>query len=84
MPLISPQCGYCTANTSHCQAYRRSPTYKLFGVLPEDETLQALENCPELETLRVSKYRKSETDRFYRVTKLLDSFAPSPGIHNWI
>jgi hypothetical protein len=57
---------------------------ELFGVLPEDGTLHALENCPSLETLRVSKYRKSEIDRFYRVTELLESFAPSPGVHDWI
>jgi hypothetical protein len=56
---------------------------ELFGVLPEDGTLHALENCPSLETIRVSKYRKSEIDRFYRVTELPASFAPTPGVQDW-
>jgi hypothetical protein len=56
---------------------------ELFGVLPEDGMLQALERCPALESVRVSKYRKSEVNRFYRITELRDSFAPSPGVHDW-
>ena len=36
---------------------------ELFGVLPEDGTLNVLENCPSLETVRVSKYRKPETEQ---------------------
>jgi hypothetical protein len=57
---------------------------ELFGVLPEDGTLHALENCPTLETVRVSRYRKSEISRFYRVTELQDSFAPSPRVQDWV
>jgi len=56
---------------------------ELLGVLPEDGTLHALENCPSLETLRVSKYRESEIDRFYQRTQLPNSFAPRPGVHDW-
>lgn len=56
---------------------------ELFGVLPEDGTLRALENSPSLKTIRVSKYSKSEINRFYKVTQLPDSFAPSPGVHDW-
>jgi hypothetical protein len=56
---------------------------ELFGVLPEDGTLNVLENCPSLETIRVSKYRKRETERFYQLTELPNSFAPSPDVHGW-
>ncbi|MBP2396800.1 hypothetical protein JOF38_004120 [Paenarthrobacter nicotinovorans] len=56
---------------------------ELFGVLPEDGTLDVLENCRSLETIRVSKYRKSEIERFYRVTGLPNSFAPPPGVDDW-
>lgn len=56
---------------------------ELFGVLPEDGTLHAFLNRPSLETIRVSKYRKSEVDRFYRVTELPNSFAPLPGVQDW-
>jgi hypothetical protein len=57
---------------------------ELFGVLPEDGKLDLLENCQSLETVRVNKYRKSEIERFYRVTELPSSFAPSPGVNDWI
>lgn len=57
---------------------------ELFGVLPDDGTLQALESCPSLESVRVSKYRKSEVSRFYRATGLSGSFAPSPNVRDWI
>ncbi|BCW82845.1 hypothetical protein NicSoilE8_05180 [Arthrobacter sp. NicSoilE8] len=57
---------------------------ELFGVLPEDGTLDALEKCRSLTAIRVSKYRKNEIERFYRVTELPDSFAPSPGVDDWI
>lgn len=56
---------------------------EMFGVLPEDGMLQPLERCPALESVRVSRYRKSEVNRFYRGTHLLDSFAPSPGVRDW-
>lgn len=56
---------------------------ELFGVLPEDGSLRALENCPALESLRVSKYAPLEVDRFYRKTGLDDSFAPPPGVLAW-
>lgn len=56
---------------------------ELFGVLPEDGTLNVLENCPSLETVRVSKYRKPETERFYQVTEIPNSFAPSPDLPGW-
>ena len=42
-----------------------------------------LEDLPSLETLRVSGYSKIETERFYRVTELADSFAPSPDVRGW-
>jgi Leucine-rich repeat (LRR) protein len=56
---------------------------ELFGVLPEDGSLQALENCRALESIRVSKYPPLEVDRFYRKTGLADSFAPSPSVPAW-
>ena len=56
---------------------------ELFGVLPEDGLLQPLERCLALESVRVSRYRKSEVSRFYSVTELRDSFAPSPSVHDW-
>jgi len=56
---------------------------ELFGVLPEDGKLNALENCQSLESIRVSKYKKSEIERFYRSTGLPNSFAPLPGVDAW-
>lgn len=56
---------------------------ELFGVVPEDGSLDDLENCPSLETLRVNKYPKSAVDRFYQWTGLADSFAPAPSVHGW-
>lgn len=49
---------------------------ELFGVLPRDGSLGALEGCLNLESVRVSKYPKAEVERFRRATGLSDAFAP--------
>lgn len=51
---------------------------ELFGVRPLDGALSALESCPSLESVRVSKYPKAEVERFRKATGLSDSFAPEP------
>jgi len=56
---------------------------ELFGVLPEDGKLNVLENCQSLESIRVSKYRKSEIERIYQLTEVTNSFAPPPGVDAW-
>jgi hypothetical protein len=51
---------------------------ELFGVVPQDKSLAALERCPALVSVRVSKYPKAEITRFYATTKLSDRHVPSP------
>ena len=56
---------------------------ELFGVRPASKSLQDLENAPGLASVRVSKYAKAETTRFYDVTGVSNAFAPSPEIADW-
>ena len=56
---------------------------ELFGVRPEDRSLRDLEIAPSLLTVRVSKYPKRETRRFYARTGLSDAYAPGPGVADW-
>mgnify|MGYP002625973313 CR=1 FL=1 len=51
---------------------------ELFGIRPPDKSLSALERCPQLVSVRVSKYPKQEESRFYESTDITDSFAPEP------
>lgn len=51
---------------------------ELFGVVPKDGSLAALERCQALRTARFSKYRESEVQRFYEATSLAASPAPAP------
>lgn len=53
---------------------------ELFGVRPANESLRDLEGAPSLVSVRVSKYPKAETTRFYDATALSDAFAPPPGV----
>lgn len=56
---------------------------ELFGVRPDNGSLHELESSLSLQTVRVSKYSKSEKDRFYSVTQLPDAYAPSPEVPGW-
>jgi hypothetical protein len=49
---------------------------ELFGVVPADRSLAALETSSSLRTVRVSKYPKSEVIRFRSVTGFADTFMP--------
>jgi hypothetical protein len=56
---------------------------ELFGVRPPDGSLAALETAPALQSVRVSKYRIDEVDRYRSATGVSDSFAPEPPIPGW-
>jgi hypothetical protein len=56
---------------------------ELFGVRPVDGSLRDLEAVLNLVSVRVSKYPKQETRRFYQKTDLSDAFAPGPGVSDW-
>ena len=51
---------------------------ELFGVHPRDRTLSALETCPSLASVRVSKYPAQEVERFAEATGPDNAFAPEP------
>jgi len=50
----------------------------LFGVVPPDRTLAAIERCENLVSGRFSKYPKKEVDRFYNATGLSNAHIPEP------
>jgi hypothetical protein len=52
---------------------------ELFGIVPPDRSLAALEDCPSLRTALFHKYPKSEVSRFYESTAVSAAFAPRPG-----
>lgn len=56
---------------------------ELFGVRPASKSLEDLEAAPGLVSVRVSKYPKAETKRFYDQTGVSNAFAPSPGVSDW-
>ena len=56
---------------------------ELFGVVPEDGSLRALEAASGLESVRVHKYARRERDRFYEATGVSDAFAPGPPVTAW-
>jgi hypothetical protein len=51
----------------------------LFGVVPKEKSLAALQRCPGLLSARFSKYPKTEVRRFYDATKVTDDHVPEPG-----
>lgn len=51
---------------------------ELFGVVAAGRSLEPLEACPALESLRVSKWPKPEIARFREVTRVSDDWAPGP------
>lgn len=51
---------------------------ELFGVVPADRSLAALERATSLRSVRVSKYLASEERRFRSVTSLPNTFMPAP------
>jgi hypothetical protein len=50
----------------------------LFGVVPRSRSLRALERCPELLSVRVSKFPKSEVKRFREATGIVRDDFPAP------
>lgn len=50
----------------------------LFGVVPIDKSLQAIERCPALESARFSKYPKREISRFFFATGISNAHIPRP------
>lgn len=51
---------------------------ELFGVMPLDQSLSALESCASLASVRVNRYPASEVERFRSVTGVADECAPEP------
>ena len=49
---------------------------ELFGVVPADKSLSAIENCKKLVSARFSKYPKKEIIRFYAATGVSDAHLP--------
>ncbi len=49
---------------------------ELFGVVPPDRSLAAIENCKKLVSARFSKYPKQEITRFYAATGVSNVHAP--------
>jgi hypothetical protein len=56
---------------------------ELFGIRSVNRSLRELESAPSLVSVRVSKYPKQETARFYSHTGLSDAFAPGPDVGDW-
>lgn len=56
---------------------------ELFGVRPANKSLRDLESAPNLVSVRVSKYPKQETTRFYNQTGINDEPAPRPNVADW-
>jgi hypothetical protein len=50
----------------------------LFGVVSKTKSLAALERCPALVSVRVSKYPKAETSRLYATGKISADDVPEP------
>lgn len=51
---------------------------ELLGIVPADESLSPLQECPYLETARFHLIRDSEVARFFAATRARDDFAPDP------
>ncbi len=51
---------------------------ELFGVVPKDKSLSAIEQCQRLITACFSKYPKREVDRFYQATGVSNTQVPKP------
>jgi hypothetical protein len=51
---------------------------ELFGVVPPDKSLEALECLPSLETARLQGFPKKEIRRFFADTTVRNEFAPDP------
>jgi hypothetical protein len=56
---------------------------ELFGVVPTDRSLAALEHASRLRSVRVSKYLMKEEARFRAVTNLSNAFMPPPNFESW-
>ncbi|WP_258906826.1 hypothetical protein [Actinokineospora sp. UTMC 2448] len=56
---------------------------ELFGIRPANKSLSDLESAPRLTSVRVSKYPKRETTRFYTQTSINDSLPPRPDVADW-
>jgi hypothetical protein len=50
----------------------------LFGVVPKDRSLAAVQRCRSLVSARFSKYPKPEVQRFYAETTVTDAHVPEP------
>jgi hypothetical protein len=51
---------------------------ELFGVVPESRSLDAIEKCRNLVSVRVSQYPRKEMKRFYGVASVSDDYVPKP------
>lgn len=54
---------------------------ELFGICPPDKSLVPLDRCRYLQTARISHYPKSEINRLFSETKIIDKFNPEPAFH---